>query len=146
MLSKCLLLLLIASVFCLETCVTFAFNGWGASRLAQFKASLKMAVEVQMPALSSTMKEGKIVSWMKKPGDKVEVGDILMVVESDKADMDVEAFEAGWLAKIITPEGGSAAVGSAVALLAASQAEIASVAAGGGGKLEKKPLIQSIRF
>lgn len=44
-----------------------------------------------MPALSSTMKEGKIVSWNKKIGDKVSVGDVLLVVESDKADMDVEA-------------------------------------------------------
>jgi pyruvate dehydrogenase E2 component (dihydrolipoamide acetyltransferase) len=43
-----------------------------------------------MPALSSTMKEGKIVSWMKKIGEKVSVGDVLLVVESDKADMDVE--------------------------------------------------------
>ena len=46
-----------------------------------------------MPALSSTMKEGKIVSWNKKIGDKVSVGDVLLVVESDKADMDVEAIE-----------------------------------------------------
>ena len=48
------------------------------------------AVEVTMPALSSTMTEGKIVEWLKQPGEKIEVGDILMVVESDKADMDVE--------------------------------------------------------
>ena len=53
------------------------------------------AIEVAMPALSSTMKEGKIVAWSKNVGDKVEVGDVLMVVESDKADMDVEAFEEG---------------------------------------------------
>lgn len=44
-----------------------------------------------MPALSSTMKEGKIVAWSKKVGEKVSVGDVLLVVESDKADMDVEA-------------------------------------------------------
>ena len=53
------------------------------------------AIEIAMPALSSTMKEGKIVAWSKNVGDKVEVGDVLMVVESDKADMDVEAFEEG---------------------------------------------------
>ena len=50
---------------------------------------------VDMPALSSTMTEGKIVAWAKSVGDKVQVGDVLMVVESDKADMDVEAFEEG---------------------------------------------------
>eukprot|EP00292_Cryptomonas_paramecium_P013090 CAMPEP_0113701528 /NCGR_PEP_ID=MMETSP0038_2-20120614/24632_1 /TAXON_ID=2898 /ORGANISM="Cryptomonas paramecium" /LENGTH=223 /DNA_ID=CAMNT_0000625445 /DNA_START=165 /DNA_END=832 /DNA_ORIENTATION=- /assembly_acc=CAM_ASM_000170 len=79
-----------------------------------------------MPALSSTMKEGKIVQWTKSVGDRVEVGDVVMVVESDKADMDVEAFESGFLAKILVPEGSSAAVGSAVAVLAGSKEEIAS--------------------
>lgn len=44
-----------------------------------------------MPALSSTMREGKVVSWLKAEGDKVESGEAIMVVESDKADMDVEA-------------------------------------------------------
>ena len=48
---------------------------------------------MSMPALSSTMKECKIVSWNKKIGDKVSVGDVLLVVESDKADMDVEAID-----------------------------------------------------
>ena len=96
-------------------------------------SSLPMAVvEVAMPALSSTMKEGKIVSWNKQVGDKVEVGDVLMVVESDKADMDVEAFEEGYLAKIITPDGGTQTVGASVALLASSLDEIASIAAGDG--------------
>jgi len=54
------------------------------------------AINVDMPALSSTMKEGKIVQWTVKEGDKVSAGDVIMVVESDKADMDVEAFEDGW--------------------------------------------------
>ena len=95
-------------------------------------SSLQMAaIEIAMPALSSTMKEGKIVAWSKNVGDKVEVGDVLMVVESDKADMDVEAFEEGYLAKILIPEGGSQAVGASVALLASSPEEIASIAAGG---------------
>ena len=80
-----------------------------------------------MPALSSTMKEGKIVAWNKQVGDKVDIGDVLMVVESDKADMDVEAFEEGYLARIITPEGGTQAVGASVALLVSSIDEIASV-------------------
>ena len=70
-----------------------------------------------MPALSSTMKEGKIVAWNKQVGDKVEVGDVLMVVESDKADMDVEAFSDGFIAKIITPEGETQTVGAPVAIL-----------------------------
>ncbi len=55
--------------------------------------------EVFMPALSSTMTEGKIVSWVKSPGDKVEKGETVVVVESDKADMDVESL--WWLSSQI---------------------------------------------
>jgi biotin carboxyl carrier protein len=72
---------------------------------------------VAMPALSSTMTEGKIVQWTKSVGDKVSAGDILMVVESDKADMDVESFEDGYLAAILVEDGESAAVGSTVAII-----------------------------
>ena len=80
--------------------------------------------EVFMPALSSTMTEGKIVSWQKSPGDKVAKGEIVVVVESDKADMDVETFYEGFIATIIVPTGESAPVGSAIALVAETEAEI----------------------
>lgn len=83
-----------------------------------------MIHEVFMPALSSTMTEGKIVSWVKAPGDKVEKGETVVVVESDKADMDVESFYAGYLANIIVPAGESAPVGAAIALVAETEAEI----------------------
>jgi pyruvate dehydrogenase E2 component (dihydrolipoamide acetyltransferase) len=82
--------------------------------------------EVFMPALSSTMTEGKIVSWVKAPGDKVEKGETVVVVESDKADMDVETFYEGYLAHIIVPAGESAPVGSAIAYIAETEAEIAT--------------------
>uniref|UniRef100_A0A803L048 Dihydrolipoamide acetyltransferase component of pyruvate dehydrogenase complex n=1 Tax=Chenopodium quinoa TaxID=63459 RepID=A0A803L048_CHEQI len=85
--------------------------------------------EIFMPALSSTMTEGKIVSWIKSEGDKLSKGDSVVVVESDKADMDVETFYDGFLAKIIVDEGSSAPVGSAIALLAESEAEIADAIA-----------------
>ncbi|CAN6484683.1 unnamed protein product [Victoria cruziana] len=77
-----------------------------------------------MPALSSTMTEGKIVSWMKAEGDKLSKGESVVVVESDKADMDVETFYDGYLAAIMVEEGGVAAVGSAIALLAETEDEI----------------------
>lgn len=63
--------------------------------------------EVFMPALSSTMTEGKVVQWLKKEGDKIAVGESVMVVESDKADMDVESFEEGIVAHIVVDEGDS---------------------------------------
>lgn len=84
-----------------------------------------MIREVFMPALSSTMTEGKIVSWVKEPGDKVEKGETVVVVESDKADMDVESFYEGFLAVITVPAGESAPVGATIGLVAETEAEIA---------------------
>jgi pyruvate dehydrogenase E2 component (dihydrolipoamide acetyltransferase) len=92
--------------------------------------------EVFMPALSSTMTEGKIVSWQKSPGDKVEKGEIVVVVESDKADMDVETFYSGFIATIIVPAGESAPVGSAIALVAETEAEIATAKQQAQGKAQ----------
>jgi pyruvate dehydrogenase E2 component (dihydrolipoamide acetyltransferase) len=91
--------------------------------------------EVFMPALSSTMTEGKIVSWQKSVGDKVEKGETVVVVESDKADMDVESFYEGFLAVVVVPAGESAPVGVAIGYLAETAAEIATVQQqhGGGG-------------
>jgi pyruvate dehydrogenase E2 component (dihydrolipoamide acetyltransferase) len=83
-----------------------------------------MIHDIFMPALSSTMTEGKIISWAKSPGDKVEKGETVVVVESDKADMDVESFYEGYLASIIVHEGQEAPVGSTIALLVETEAEI----------------------
>ena len=82
-----------------------------------------------MPALSSTMTEGKIVEWLKKPGDKVARGESVLVVESDKADMDVESFNEGFLAAVLMPAGGTAPVGETIGLIVESEAEIAEVQA-----------------
>lgn len=76
-----------------------------------------MPIDVTMPKLSDTMDEGKIVRWAKAVGDPVAVGDILAEVETDKADMEMEAFDAGVLAEIRVPEGSSAAVGAVIAVL-----------------------------
>ncbi|MEL6158578.1 MAG: dihydrolipoamide acetyltransferase family protein [Cyanobacteria bacterium J06623_5] len=83
-----------------------------------------MIREVFMPALSSTMTEGKIVSWAKSAGDKIEKGETVVIVESDKADMDVESFYEGYLAAIITEAGEMAQVNDAIALLAETEDEI----------------------
>jgi pyruvate dehydrogenase E2 component (dihydrolipoamide acetyltransferase) len=83
-----------------------------------------MIHEVFMPALSSTMTEGKIVSWLKSPGDQVEKGETVLVVESDKADMDVESFYAGYLAVIAVPAGEMASVGSTIGYVAETEADI----------------------
>lgn len=82
-----------------------------------------------MPALSSTMTEGKIVEWLKQPGQRVERGESVLVVESDKADMDVEAFHGGFLAAVLMPAGGTAPVGETIGLIVDSEAEIAAAVA-----------------
>jgi pyruvate dehydrogenase E2 component (dihydrolipoamide acetyltransferase) len=85
--------------------------------------------EIFMPALSSTMTEGKIVEWLKKPGERVERGESVLVVESDKADMDVEAFQEGFLAAVLMEAGGTAPVGETIGLIVETEAEIAAAKA-----------------
>ncbi|HEY8481644.1 MAG TPA: dihydrolipoamide acetyltransferase family protein [Spirillospora sp.] len=74
--------------------------------------------EILMPRLSDTMEEGVISSWQKQPGDKIEVGDVIVDIETDKAVMEFEAYEAGVLEKILVPEGESAAIGTPIAVIA----------------------------
>ena len=87
--------------------------------------------EIFMPALSSTMTEGKIVEWLKQPGDRVERGESVLVVESDKADMDVESFEAGFLGAILLPAGGTAPVNETIGLVVETEAELENLRANG---------------
>ncbi len=122
----------------LQHAEAFGVTHLGAAPLAlsSSRSTVLYAVEgtkVFMPALSSTMKEGKVVTWLKNEGDEIEAGEAIMVVESDKADMDVEAFEDGFLAKIIVGEGEMAPVGEAVALIAATAADIPAVLASAAG-------------
>jgi pyruvate dehydrogenase E2 component (dihydrolipoamide acetyltransferase) len=76
-----------------------------------------MALDVVMPKLSDTMEEGKILRWLKKPGDRVAKGEALAEVETDKADMELESEAAGVLGEILVDEGGSAAVGQKIATI-----------------------------
>ena len=95
--------------------------------------------EIFMPALSSTMSEGKIVSWLKQPGDQVKKGEAVLVVESDKADMDVECFHSGTLATVLLPAGSSAPVGETLALVAETAAEVEEAKARGTEAASQPP-------
>jgi pyruvate dehydrogenase E2 component (dihydrolipoamide acetyltransferase) len=79
-----------------------------------------MSNEITMPKLSDTMEEGKILRWLKHPGDKISPGEAIAEVETDKADMVLEAFEAGVLDQIKLNEGESAPVGAVIAVLKSS--------------------------
>src|SRR5499427_8107071 len=76
-----------------------------------------MPVDVTMPKLSDTMEEGKILRWMKRPGDHVAIGEIIAEVETDKANMELEAYDEGVLAEVRVGEGESAPVGAVIAVL-----------------------------
>lgn len=76
-----------------------------------------MPISIDMPKLSDTMTEGTVVKWHKNVGDRVESGDAIAEIETDKATMPLEAFDSGYLLKILVPEGGSAPCGSPLGYL-----------------------------
>jgi pyruvate dehydrogenase E2 component (dihydrolipoamide acetyltransferase) len=73
--------------------------------------------DITMPKLSDTMLEGTLVKWLKKVGDKIEVGDVIAEVETDKATMEMESFDEGTITEITIPEGGVVKVGEKIAIL-----------------------------
>lgn len=75
-----------------------------------------MAIPIQMPSLSPTMTEGKIVKWLKKQGDKVSSGDAVAEVETDKSNLEIEAYDNGTLAEIVVGENQMAKVGAPIDL------------------------------
>src|SRR6266436_3549753 len=76
-----------------------------------------MSNEITMPKLSDTMEEGKILRWLKHPGDKIGRGEAIAEVETDKADMVLESFDEGVLEQIKLNEGESAPVGAVIATM-----------------------------
>ena len=78
-----------------------------------------MAIELKMPALSPTMEQGTLAKWLKQEGDRIEPGDIIAEIETDKATMEFEAIDEGVLEKILVPAGTEdVAVGAVIALIA----------------------------
>ncbi len=88
-----------------------------------------MISKVVLAKLSPTMEEGTIVKWSKKEGDAVKVGDVLAEIETDKANMEMEALGAGILRKILVPAGGKAPVGALIGVIADANEDIAAVLA-----------------
>ena len=76
-----------------------------------------MATAGLLPALSPTMKDGTITKWLKKEGDKISSGMAIAECETDKSNLEIEAYEDGVLLKILVPEGGAAPVGSPIAYI-----------------------------
>jgi pyruvate dehydrogenase E2 component (dihydrolipoamide acetyltransferase) len=88
-----------------------------------------MSSKITMPRLSDTMTEGVLLKWHKKEGDVIEAGEVIAEAESDKATMELEAFDEGILKKILVPEGSKIAVGGTLAIVADEQEDISDVLA-----------------
>ena len=88
--NRAMLLLLVAGAAALR-----APSGLRCPRFTGATVLRSSTTEIMMPALSSTMTSGRVVSWLKNVGDKIEAGDPIIVVESDKADMEVESYDEG---------------------------------------------------
>lgn len=90
-----------------------------------------MAKVITMPRLSDTMTEGTVATWLKKVGDKIKEGDILAEIETDKATMEFESFDAGTLLHIGIEAGQSAPVDSLLAIIGNEGEDISALLAGG---------------
>ncbi|HEX6910009.1 MAG TPA: pyruvate dehydrogenase complex dihydrolipoamide acetyltransferase [Longimicrobium sp.] len=98
-----------------------------------------MATKVFMEALSPTMEEGRLVTWIKKEGDEVKEGDVLAEVETDKATMELVARGGGVLRKQLIAEGDTAAVASLIGVIAAPDEDISAIAGGAGAASAPAP-------
>ena len=96
-------------------------------------------IEIKMPRLSDTMEEGAVATWHKHPGDHVDVGDVLVEIETDKATMEYEAYEAGTLTEILVAEGETVAIGTPIALLDRGVTTARAVAAPAPSTAETTP-------
>lgn len=95
-----------------------------------------MATIITMPRLSDTMTEGTVATWLKKVGDKVNEGDILAEIETDKATMEFESFNEGTLLYIGIPEGETAPVDSLLAIIGNEGEDVTALVAGGVPSVE----------
>jgi pyruvate/2-oxoglutarate dehydrogenase complex dihydrolipoamide acyltransferase (E2) component len=86
-----------------------------------------MATKVYMEALSPTMKEGRLVTWLKNEGDEVKKGDVLAEVETDKATMELVARGSGTLRKRLISAGDTAALGTPIAVIAAPDEDLTAI-------------------
>ena len=86
-----------------------------------------MATLIAMPKLSDTMDEGIILKWLKKEGEAIKQGEILAEVQTDKADMELEAYDGGIVRKLFVPEGGGAPVGSPIAIIGTADEDISAM-------------------
>jgi pyruvate dehydrogenase E2 component (dihydrolipoamide acetyltransferase) len=100
-----------------------------------------MASRVLMPKGSDTMTEGKVLKWLKKEGEQVASGDVLVEIETDKVDMEVESMASGVLRKVLVQPGETVPVGQPLAVIAKPDEDISSlISANGGAAAHEAPI------
>lgn len=110
----------------------------GSTMTASESTPAGQVTPVLMPQAGQSMEEGTILSWKVKEGDQIEVGQVIMEIETDKANMDVEAVDAGCLARIVAQEGEIIECKEPVAYLADNDSDIDAFLAGGGETAAKE--------
>ena len=98
-----------------------------------------MITKVVMPKLSDAMETGKVIKWLKKEGDVIKGGDVIAEVETDKANVELEAFGSGVLRKVVVGEGGQVPVGELIAVIAEPADDIGTVVAGASAARRPPP-------
>ncbi|HEV7590600.1 MAG TPA: pyruvate dehydrogenase complex dihydrolipoamide acetyltransferase [Longimicrobium sp.] len=98
-----------------------------------------MATKVYMEALSPTMEEGRLATWLKNEGDEVKEGDVLAEVETDKATMELVARGSGILRKRLIGDGDTANVGTVIAVIAGPDEDVSALTGGAEVKAEQAP-------
>jgi len=93
-----------------------------------------MITKVLMPKLSEAMETGKVIKWLKKEGDAIKGGDVIAEIETDKANVEIEAFGSGVLRKIVVGEGAQVPVGEMIGVIADPADDLGAVAAGAPAK------------
>jgi pyruvate dehydrogenase E2 component (dihydrolipoamide acetyltransferase) len=98
-----------------------------------------MISEVVMPQMGADMTEGTVVRWLKKEGDPVERGEIIAEIETDKANVEIEAFESGVFRKLLAQEGDTIAVGEPIAVIASPDEDISQYETAPAGAKQAAP-------
>ena len=84
-------------------------------------------MKLEMPALSPTMENGTIAKWVKKEGDKVDIGDVMCEVTTDKATVGYESQEEGYIAKILSAEGSVVPIGHLIGIMVEDKDDIGGI-------------------
>src|SRR5206468_6962817 len=110
----------------------------------RYSKGVRMITKVMMPKLSEAMETGKVIKWLKKEGDTIKGGDVIAEIETDKANVEIEAFGSGVLRKILVGEGGQVPVGNLIGVIAEPSDDISNLAAAAPAPAKAAPALPAM--